>query len=293
MSIQEYIQHRAEEIESELDQLVPEMETPYGSLFKAARYSLKSPGKRLRPTLCIATVQVLGGNPTAALKPACCLEMIHTYSMIHDDLPAMDNDDYRRGVPSLHKVFPQSHAILAGDFLLTHAFETLVKIPGLSADQKIELIRILSEKSGGKGMIGGQVMDLESEDKEVDLETLKQLHEMKTGALISASIEFGAVIANASSDHKNVLKEFGNDMGLAFQIVDDILDVTSKKKKRGSEESSDVRNHKSTYVSLMGLKEANEASLALLKSAQEKLQNLPFDTKILQEIATLIVSRDH
>lgn len=293
MSIQDYIKHKAEEIECELDKLVPENSTPYSSLFNAARYSLKTPGKRLRPALCIATAQVLGGNPALALKPACCLEMIHTYSMIHDDLPAMDNDDYRRGVPTLHKVFPQSHAILAGDFLLTHAFETLVKIPGLNAEQKIELIQVLSEKSGGHGMIGGQVMDLESENKSVDLETLKMLHSKKTGALISASIEFGAIIANASADHRKILKEFGEEVGLAFQIVDDILDVTTQKKMKGLGDSSDIRNNKSTYVTLMGLKKANEESLALLKSAHQKLQSLPFDTKVLQEIATLIVSRDH
>lgn len=291
MSINEYMKERGLEIEQELDRLVSEQDVHQRSLFSAARYSLLGAGKRLRPILTLATTEALGGNAEAAMVPACALEMIHTYSLIHDDLPCMDDDDFRRGKPSLHKAYPEGHAVLTGDFLLTYAFEVLAKSQHLSADQRVKLIEILSNRAGGHGMIGGQVMDLEAEGKCIDMGTLRQLHRNKTGALLMASIEFGAVVGNATEKQMNVLQKFGEDIGLAFQIVDDILDVTDSEQKHGKKIASDVTNNKSTYVTLLGLKESQTMAKDLTHSATQRLKELSINTTILSGLAQLIVNR--
>ena len=284
-----YLKEKSRLIEEELDRLVPELETPYQQLLKAARYSLMGKGKRIRPILALATVEALGGNEKQSLSAACALEMIHTYSMIHDDLPCMDDDDLRRGKPTLHKVFPEGHAVLAGDFLLTASFEILAEDPHLTPNQKIELIRILAKSSGGDGMIGGQIMDLEAEGKQIDFDRLKTIHRFKTGKMITASILFGGILANGSKASLELLEQFGEEIGLAFQIVDDILDVTASEQKHGK--ASDQSNGKSTYVSLLGLKKAKEEADALLKSALAKLEALPCDASHLKQLAEFIVQR--
>jgi geranylgeranyl diphosphate synthase type II len=280
MDISSYIQSQKEKVDAALNLLIPEKDCPYATLLQAARYSLLSSGKRIRPVLTLATVESLGGNTQAALQPACALEMIHTYSLIHDDLPCMDNDDFRRGKPSLHRVFPEGHALLAGDFLLTRAFETISEAPDLSSEQRLELVSHLSKRAGGDGMIGGQTIDLLSEGMNIDKEGLQLMHGKKTGELILASFEFAAIIAKASRETKKILRDFGQNIGLAYQIVDDILDSA------GSDKGS-----KSTYVSLMGMEEAKSEAENLMRSANEQLDKLPFETKILGELASLLIHR--
>lgn len=291
MDIADYLKEKSARIDQELNKLIPEKDVPYRQLFSAARYSLKSGGKRLRPILALATTETLGGCLESALVPACALEMIHTYSLIHDDLPCMDNDDFRRGKPTLHKVFPEGHAVLTGDFLLTHAFEVLANDAKLSPKQKLELIRLLAENAGSKGMLGGQVMDLEAEGKSIDINTLRQIHRHKTGALISASIEFGGIIADAPSEQLNILRKFGEEIGLAFQIIDDVLDVTASQQKHGKAIASDVANHKTTYATLMGLEESKQLALSLFQSALDELKKLPVNTALLAKLAEFIIHR--
>lgn len=292
MDFTSYLALRSDLIEKQLDQLIPERNVSHRILLQAARYSLLNGGKRIRPLLTLAAAETLGGDIGKALIPACAVEMIHTYSLIHDDLPCMDNDDFRRGKPSLHKAFPEGHAVLAGDFLLTYAFDVLAHYEQLTAEQRLKLIAILSRKSGIDGMIVGQVMDLEAEGKQIDLESLQNIHRNKTGALIMASVEFGGVIADATKNQMEILRVFGRDVGLAFQIIDDVLDVTASKQKHGKVIASDVRNGKATYVSLLGLDMAREMAHNLLTSAVTSLQPLATDVSLLTRFAELMVYRN-
>ena len=245
MPFSTYMSTRCEKIEQTLNKLIEErLEAPHKALFSSARYSLLAKAKRLRPLLTLAVTESFNGNLEAAFYPACALEIIHTYSLIHDDLPCMDDDDLRRGIPTVHKIYGEGHAVLTGDYLLTLAFEVLAKSPLLTAEQKIELITILSERAGGDGMVGGQVVDMLSEGKDIDLETLSFIHSHKTGALISASLEFGGVIANVCKEDKDLLKKIGYEIGLSFQIIDDILDVKGTEKEIGKPVHSDLANKK-------------------------------------------------
>lgn len=209
-----------EKIDQELERLVPSASCSYRSLYEGARYSLLGGGKRVRPLLTLAVNQMLGGKLEQALVPACALEMIHTYSLIHDDLPCMDDDDFRRGKPSLHKVYTEGHAVLVGDFLLTYAFQTLATSFLLSSSQKVCLIATLTRAAGGEGMIGGQVLDL-AQDPSISIE---ELHQRKTGALFTASVECGGIVASCSSEIQQDLRMFGQQIGYLFQVVDDVLD---------------------------------------------------------------------
>ncbi|MGA8164552.1 MAG: polyprenyl synthetase family protein [Waddliaceae bacterium] len=288
-----YLRSQWEKIEKRLNELVPKPSAPDQSLFHAARYSLINAGKRIRPILTLATTEMLEGDIEQALSPACALEMVHTYSMIHDDLPSMDNDDFRRGKPSLHKIYPEGEAILAGNLLLTLAFELIADESTLTPQQRVNLISSLAKNSGGGGMIAGQAMDLQSEEKKMDLKRLKEIYLKKTAALISTSVEFGVIISDAPSDIRDTLQHFAQEIGLAFQIIDDILDVTSSKEKHGNMIASDVKNGKTTYPSLMGLEQARTATHSLLCSAKEKLAALPYDTSILSQITDFVANRTH
>lgn len=290
MNFAEYLTNRCALIEKHLDKLVAEHRAPQ-SLFTAARYSLLGGGKRLRPILALAAVETLGGDLQSALTPACALEMIHTYSLIHDDLPCMDNDDFRRGKPSLHKAFPEGQAVLAGDFLLTQAFQVIAEDVNLNNDKKIRLISTLAKRAGGDGMIAGQVMDLESEGKKIDFETLRRIHNNKTGALIKAAIEFGGILSDVSETNLQILQKFGEEIGLAFQIVDDVLDVTASMNKHGKAIASDITNSKATYVTLLGLEQSQEAAQQMLKSARATLNQLPGNHALLLSLAENIVQR--
>jgi geranylgeranyl diphosphate synthase type II len=286
MDLAFYIQANINKINQTLESLVPESRLPHSALFQAARYALLSPGKRIRPLLTLATVETLKGNVNHALEPACAIELIHTYSLIHDDLPCMDNDDFRRGKPALHKVFPEGHALLTGDFLLTHAFYVLANISYLTSEQRLMLIAILANHAGGNGMIGGQVIDLQANNDLITFDILQTMHKMKTGELITAAVEFGAVIANVSLEHRKILKEFGQNIGIAFQIIDDILDHSQKDQKKSKFAPQD-------YVSFLGVNGAQEAAKKILQSAEEKLQMIPYDTKTLKELSHFMVYRTY
>jgi geranylgeranyl diphosphate synthase type II len=291
IDLKAYLASKNALIEQALNQFIPEQALPYGKLFTAARYSLLGGGKRLRPILALATAETVGGSLEAAMAPACALEMIHTYSLIHDDLPCMDNDDYRRGKLSLHRAFPEGHAVLTGDYLLTYAFEVLSKAPKLSPEQRLQLVKTLSHRAGGEGMISGQVLDLDVVGKKIDLETLKLVHRLKTGALLKASIEFGGIVANVPEAQMILLQQFGEKVGLAFQIMDDVLDVTASEQKHGKKTASDIANNKTTYVSLMGLEQSRALAQKLSNEAAETLQQLPYDVSLLTGLAQLIVER--
>lgn len=291
MLIQEHLTHLSALIEENLSALVRLKECPYEELFLAARYSLLAGGKRLRPLLALVTAEMLGSDPKKAVIAACTLEMIHTYSLIHDDLPCMDDDDFRRGKPSLHKAFNEGLAVLTGDYLLTSAFDILSSIEDLDPSQRLALISVLAKKSGEDGMIAGQVMDIASNLKKIDVNFLQEIHMRKTGMLIAASLEFGAIIAKAEPVFQETLKEFGLKIGLAFQIVDDILDVTASYEKHGKHEASDLVNGKTTYVSLLGLEGSKQFAESVTNEALKLLNSLPFDTSVLSHLARALVNR--
>lgn len=292
MDITNYLKAKASLIEERLNTLIPEKEVAYSCLFKAARYSLLGAGKRLRPILTIATAETFNKSSESALSAACAIEMIHTYSLIHDDLPCMDNDDFRRGKPSLHKAFGEAQAVLTGDYLLTYAFEVIVNDSALNAQQKVALISLIAKNSGCQGMIAGQFLDIQAENQTIDLEALKYIHKYKTGALINASILAGGIIANASPKEFQLLNDFGHDLGLAFQIIDDVIDVTSSELKHGKSIASDTVNNKTTYVTLLGVKPARQAAEDLYDRALHHLQAIGIDTALLKALAKRLIYRE-
>ncbi len=284
---------RRELVENTLE---AELDAPHildETLGKSMLYSLMAGGKRLRPMLLMASADAVGGNGDDYIKAACALEMIHTYSLIHDDLPAMDNDDYRRGKLTNHKVFGAGMATLAGDALLTMAFEVLLRQEGVSDSTKVSIVRELSVAAGPNGMVGGQAIDLESEGKRIDRETLYKMHMGKTGALFRASVRMGAILAGADEGSLAALTRYAEQFGLAFQITDDILDVTGDEAKIGKPVGSDERNQKSTYVTLTSLDEAKKLASDAVTEAKTAL--LPMDERaaFLSELADYLISRDH
>jgi geranylgeranyl diphosphate synthase, type II len=279
-------------IENYLQNVIPLPQKNDSTLFEAGRYSLLAGGKRMRPLLTLLTAEMFGIELNFALPAAASLELIHTYSMIHDDLPCMDNDDYRRGKPTLHKVYSEGYAVLTGDFLLTYAFELLAIAPKYSPQIKLELIRILSQRSGAHGMIEGQLMDISAENQQISLEELNQLHSKKTGALICAAVEFGGVLGSVSERQMSYLKLFGEHLGLAFQIIDDILDITASSVKHGRSTPSDTINNKSTYVSLLGIEKAREAAKKHHFLAVNSLKQLDVEARLLIELADFAIMRN-
>lgn len=271
-------------INKALEDILSTKEDQHSSLYEAARYTVLGPGKRIRPLLCLAIAQMLGVDSNQAILPAAALELIHSYSLIHDDLPAMDNDDYRRGRLTLHKVYPEGHAILTGDYLLTYAFEILSHASFIATEKQVKLIRILAKAAGGEGMVGGQVRDIDAKNKSLTLSNLKELHLRKTGKMIQASILFGAILGDADEVHYSLLEQIGEKIGLAFQINDDIIDVINSAQKHGYATPSDQINQKTTYVTLLGLEEAQHMVKQLLAEIQILLENLPFEKEKLKLI---------
>ncbi len=270
------------------------------SVREAMRYSIFAGGKRLRPILAIAAAEACGGRAKDVLKTAAALEMIHTYSLIHDDLPAMDDDDLRRGKPTNHKVFGEALAILAGDGLLTYAFEAAAQNArerGLNARLTAELIEVLAKGAGTQGMVGGQAADLEAENWRGKnhgfnaAKALEHIHRRKTAALICASLEAGAVLAKASAARRRALRGYGQAMGLAFQIADDVLDVVGDKKKLGKK-GSDAQNQKLTYAALYGLERARAKARTLIKAAHQKLSVFGHKAQTLHDLADYVIARD-
>jgi geranylgeranyl diphosphate synthase type II len=264
---------------------------PYASLFSSARYSLLASGKRLRPLLALATAASYGLSYEAALVPACAIEMIHTYSLIHDDLPCMDDDAMRRGKPTLHKVFPEWHALLTGDYLLTYAFELLAEAPTLSDAQRVALVRTLAVRSGAHGMIGGQMIDLLCVGQKVDWDLLEKMHLGKTAGLIAASLEFGGIIAGASEADMLALQKTGFAIGIAFQLIDDLLDDTGTEEELGKPIGSDRENFKATAVSVLGSTATEAMAAQLLKTADDNLNCLSCSVPLLKALLDQMVHR--
>lgn len=259
-----------ENIETRLRELIPPRDE---TIFEAARYALLSPGKRIRPILTLATAATFGVDPLLALDPACALEMVHAYSLIHDDLPCMDNDDLRRGKPTTHKVYGEAMALLAGNYLLTYAFEVVANATNLGREQRVQMIKTIASRSGAPGMIGGQAIDIESEGKEIDEDTLIQMHCGKTAALFTACLECGSLAAGYPSTP--LLQSIGRDLGLAYQFQDDWLDATSTTAAIGKTAGSDAAKQKPTAISLFGVLGTEERLHSLKKSLAEKLVQLP------------------
>lgn len=270
-------------IVNRLKSLIPKKNVFQKKIFEAANYSLLSGGKRIRPLFVLLTVEALKKDYKIALDPAGSIELIHTYSLIHDDLPAMDNDDMRRGKPSLHKAYPEWLAILTGDYLLTYAFEIIANAKKLDEKQKISLIQTLSKYSGAEGLIAGQVVDLSWEDKKIDLKKLKFMHLNKTASLFITAVEFGCIIAKAKEDIKIKFVDFAKNFGIAFQIYNDIEGFQKNK-------SSDIAKKKSTTVSVLGLKKAKLLAKSMQKKALNILDSLPLNTSSLKEITKKISS---
>ncbi len=288
----QYLTIRKQWVEESLADLVP---ASYPDrLYEAMRYSLLAGGKRLRPILCLASCDLVGGSVEQAMPTACALEMIHTMSLIHDDLPAMDNDDYRRGRLTNHKVYGEDMAILAGDALLAGAFQVIAEqTKGVSADRILRVIAWLAKASSAAGLVGGQVVDLESEGKAIPLETLEYIHAHKTGALLEISVVSGGVLAGADQERVDRLTRFAQNIGLAFQIIDDILDVTATSEQLGKTAGKDVAAAKATYPSLLGLEASQQRAKELIRSAQAQLQPYGSAAAPLLALADFITQRTH
>ena len=263
-------------------------------IYEAMRYSLLAGGKRLRPILCLATCDLAGGTVDMAMPTACALEMIHTMSLIHDDLPAMDNDDFRRGKPTNHKVYGDDIAILAGDGLLAYAFEYVAtQTKDVAPENIIRVVACLGRTVGAAGLVGGQVLDLESEGKsDITAETLSFIHTHKTGALLEASVVSGAILADASQSDIDRLSKYARDIGLAFQIIDDILDITATDEQLGKTAGKDLEAQKATYPSLWGLDKSRLKARELVDSAIAQLSTYGAKAEPLRAVANYIVTRD-
>ena len=261
------------------------------TLEKAMEYSLMAGGKRLRPVLLMAAADAVGKDGAAFLTTGCAIEMIHTYSLIHDDLPAMDNDDYRRGKPTNHKVFGDGIAVLAGDALLTLAFEVMLRQEGAAPETLVTVVSEMSRAAGPYGMVGGQVLDLEGEGRRLDLAALRKIHMGKTGALFCAAIRSGAILAGAKEEELAALTLYAERFGLAFQITDDILDVTGDEAAIGKPVGSDVRNEKATYVTLTSLEEAKKLAGDAVDEAVEALDIFGERAAFLRDLALFLLGR--
>jgi len=294
-SLEQYLAVRVVLVDEALGRFLPGLGGIRQSLHKAMHYSVFAGGKRLRPVLMIAAAEAVGGDAQQVMHAACAMEMLHTYSLIHDDLPAMDDDDFRRGRPTNHKVFGEAHAILAGDALLTEAFRLLADSKAnadVAPEVSLRIIEIMGRYAGSQGMVGGQVVDMESEGQEIDLPTLEYIHTHKTGALILASIQIGALLAGAEKAQFEALTRFGEAAGLAFQVADDILDVVGESDELGKNAGSDQARGKATYPALLGLAQSKERATALCAQAVNALDGFGAEADPLRDIAQYIVQRN-
>ena len=292
-SLSQYFTRRTEEVNEWLDKFLPQEQVPPASLHRAMRYSIFAGGKRLRPILVLSSGEALGAAAEDLMPAACAVEMIHTYSLIHDDLPAMDNDDLRRGRPTCHKAFGEATAILAGDALLTQAFRVLsADAPGRDAEKQVRVIREIATAAGTvEALIGGQVVDIESEGKAVDAATLEYIHRSKTGAMIRSCCVVGGLIAGAGVERMQKITRYGECIGLAFQIADDILDVTQTSEQLGKTAGKDLAAAKATYPALHGLEASHAKARELVAEAIASLSAIGGDTQILEALARFIIER--
>ncbi len=289
-----YLSEKKTIVDRALEVYLPEPEVPTRDLISAMRYSVFAGGKRLRPILCIAGCDAMGKDGTNVLPVACALELIHTYSLIHDDLPVMDDDDLRRGKATNHKVFGEAVALLAGDGLLTEAFGLMTRselLEGVSIDHILKVIGLIAQAAGYRGMVGGQVVDIQSEKKEVDFSTVEFIHTHKTGALISASVTSGAVLGGGDKSQLKAITSYGKKIGLAFQISDDILDIEGDCKAIGKRVGADEQKGKITYPAVVGLSRSKEIQSELVEEAIESLREFDQRAEPLRHIARYIIER--
>jgi geranylgeranyl diphosphate synthase, type II len=292
MDITAYIAQSKKAVDEYLDRLLPPETQEPTTIHRAMRHSIFAGGKRVRPILVLASGESLSGDRDVLLHLGAGIEMMHTYSLIHDDLPALDNDDLRRGIPTCHKIFGEAMAILAGDSLMTRCYQVLAELPRITDSTKISLIREVSAATGSiNGMIGGQVVDLESEGKPVTPKVLEYIHESKTGALLKACIRCGALAAGARDLELQALTEFGEKIGLVFQIVDDILDVTSSSEVLGKTAGKDEKVKKATYPALFGIEASKQKAAQLAASALEDIRGFDGKAEMLRDLAKFVVSR--
>jgi len=293
ISFQEWLVSHSERVESALDRLLDLPQTTPQRLHEAMRYAAQGGGKRIRPLLVYAAGQLgeSSAQKTEMLDAAAvAVECIHAYSLVHDDMPCMDDDDLRRGRPTVHKAFDEATALLVGDALQTRAFEVLANAPG-DANQRLKMITCLAAASGSRGMAGGQAIDLESVGKKLDLAGLKQMHAMKTGALLSCAVELGGITANLNAEQLAKLDQYSKALGLAFQIVDDVLDATADSQTLGKTAGKDAAANKPTYVTLMGLDYAQQQAKELQEIAMSSLDGFGNQAQALKDLALLVVNR--
>jgi len=291
--LKNYIQKKSHVVNDALKLLLQNSQQDQ-TINKAMEYSLMAGGKRIRPVLCLAATEAVGGNPNDALTAACAMELIHTYSLIHDDLPAMDNDKLRRGKPTCHVAFDEATAVLAGDALLTMAFEILASVPFEKTDQAakwLQIIRIIAVAAGSRGMIQGQMLDIAAEGRRLNVSELESMHTLKTGALIVASLQCGALLADADKDQLRFLKTYAGYIGLAFQVADDILNVEGNPEVMGKAVGTDRLNKKNTYPSLLGLDASKQFAQKLIRQALQALEIFDNKADPLRALATYIIER--
>jgi geranylgeranyl diphosphate synthase type II len=294
MNIQDYLEQKRLEVDRFLDEVTPPAATPPVTLHDSMRYSLLGGGKRIRPILAIASAEALGTNPAGLMAVACSLEFIHTYSLIHDDLPSMDNDDFRRGKPTNHKVYGEAMAILAGDALLTMAFALISRpdlMKGCDPVRQAQIIHELAFGSGNMGMVGGQVFDIQAEHQDIDLPTLQNIHKHKTGMLIRAAVRMGAIAGGANDRQLDDMTGYAEDIGLAFQIADDVLNVTGTREELGKNPNTDAERGKKTYPTFYGVDGARQLAEACVARAIDRLSSFGSAADPLREIARYITAR--
>ncbi len=294
MDVSGYLKEKARAVEAALDGYLEQNGTVPETILEAMRYSVFAGGKRLRPILAIATAETLEADPEQVMPTACALEMIHTYSLIHDDLPSMDDDDLRRGKPTCHKVFGEAVAILAGDALLTEAFRLVAEnatMSGVECADAVAATREIAEASGAAGMVGGQVLDLEAEGKDLSIDELRRLHSKKTGALITVAVRAAAILSGATGEQLPCLTAFAEKLGLAFQIVDDVLDVEGDTASLGKTAGKDAAQHKATFPALLGLEASKARAAQLIESATSDLEIFGPSADALRSIAGFVVDR--
>ena len=293
MDLKRYLAARQKEVDRALDQFLPKASTRPATIHKAMRYSLFAGGKRLRPVLCLAATEACGGKIGTTLPLACAVECIHTYSLIHDDLPSMDNDDFRRGRPTCHKIFGDGIAVLAGDALLTIAFEIVSRAKPTSRYTMPILLREIAVAAGSQKLIAGQVSDLEAEGHKTDRAQLRYIHQNKTAAILTTTVRLGAMSANADAKKLGAITKFGRALGLAFQIIDDILDVTETSEKLGKSAGKDVAAKKATYPAVIGLEKSRAEAKRLTRQAHNALLIFGEKGEALHALANYLLEREY
>ncbi|HOV32120.1 MAG TPA: polyprenyl synthetase family protein [Candidatus Hydrogenedens sp.] len=285
--IEQFLSEKGRQTENALRFYLYQLQCPIMGLMEAMEYSLFSGGKRLRPALVLGSAELFGGDINQVMPCACAIEMIHTYSLIHDDLPALDNDDFRRGKLTLHKAYGEAVALLAGDGLLTLAFELLANTGN------VEVVAEVARAAGVNGMVGGQYLDIQAESKEIPIESLQEIHHKKTGTLICASLRCGALLSKADSDELNDITEYGKNIGIAFQIVDDILNVIGDEKILGKPVGSDKKHKKSTYPTLLGMEQSQQIAVEHINKAISALNHFGDKAEIFRQLALYVLFRNH